>query len=347
MNTTIYTLTHKKFDVPPDKTYQPLQVGAAAHDDLGYLRDDTGDNISALNCYYSELTGVYWVWKNVKDTDIVGVCHYRRFLLNDQELILTKREIESLLGEYDILTSKALDLNFSYYYGFGENHCPTDIDDTIDVIRKLYPDFSVLFEERVHENHTYFGNIMYCKKEIFDDYCAFLFPIFEELHKIIDLDSYDEYHRRLFGFISEFLLFVWCEYKNLKVKECKVGIIGEKKETRETKEKIYEFLNKKDVQGAKAYFLSVRKNRPDILMEASDITGELHLCLEIISICEYEELKLGKIITPLELSYHELISWVNQLNKDVISGHAKEKANTSGVAIDIAKTLMDAKLKEP
>lgn len=166
MKTTIYTLTHKIFDLPTDKTYQPLQVGAACHDDLGYLRDDTGENISSLNCYYSELTGLYWVWKNVTDMDIVGVCHYRRFLLNEKEYVLTKHEIENLLTEYDILTSMSLDLNFSYYYGFGENHCPTDLDDTIKVLRMLYPDFALLFEKRVHENHTYFGNIMYCKKEL-------------------------------------------------------------------------------------------------------------------------------------------------------------------------------------
>ena len=58
-------------------------VGHATHEDAGYLADDTGDNISAKNCYYSELTGLYWVWKNVKDPDYVGVCHYRRYLLND------------------------------------------------------------------------------------------------------------------------------------------------------------------------------------------------------------------------------------------------------------------------
>lgn len=43
--------------------YQPLQVGREEKEDLGYLCDNTGDNISAENCYYSELTGLYWIWK--------------------------------------------------------------------------------------------------------------------------------------------------------------------------------------------------------------------------------------------------------------------------------------------
>ena len=51
MDLTIYTLTHKHFTKPDDNMYVPLQVGTAINSPLGYLRDDTGDNISALNGY--------------------------------------------------------------------------------------------------------------------------------------------------------------------------------------------------------------------------------------------------------------------------------------------------------
>ena len=37
-----------------------------------------------------------------------------------------------------------------------------------------------------------------------------------------------------------------------------------------------EYFDRADVDGAKAYFLQAKKERPDLLMEASDITGELH-----------------------------------------------------------------------
>ena len=62
MKIKIFALTHKKFEVPQDKMYQPLQVGREEKEDLGYLCDNTGDNISAENCYYSELTGLYWIY---------------------------------------------------------------------------------------------------------------------------------------------------------------------------------------------------------------------------------------------------------------------------------------------
>ena len=81
MDMKIYTLTHKKFNVPPDPLYVPLQVGREGKADLGYLCDNTGENISALNCYYSELTGLYWIWKNDHETECVGTCHYHRYVI--------------------------------------------------------------------------------------------------------------------------------------------------------------------------------------------------------------------------------------------------------------------------
>lgn len=163
MSVKIYTMTHKKFDVPNDPMYVPLQVGAEGKEPLGYVRDNTGENISALNCYYSELTGVYWIWKNDTESDIVGVCHYRRYLLNEKGVMFRKEEIEKLLSEYDCLTSRLLTLDFSYHYGFSDNHNVRDLDVTGEVIREKYPEDYPLFEKLVHENHTYFGNICVMK----------------------------------------------------------------------------------------------------------------------------------------------------------------------------------------
>ena len=79
-NIKIYIAAHKKTELPQKDGYIPLQVGAALHDDLGYLKDDVGDNISSKNPNFCELTGLYYIWKNEK-ADIVGLSHYRRFFL--------------------------------------------------------------------------------------------------------------------------------------------------------------------------------------------------------------------------------------------------------------------------
>ncbi len=48
----------------------------------GVLHDNVGENISDLNPHLNEVTALYWVWKHpeVRQSEFVGFCHYRRFL---------------------------------------------------------------------------------------------------------------------------------------------------------------------------------------------------------------------------------------------------------------------------
>ena len=90
----IYCMAHKKYEKLNNDIYIPLQVGAALHNSLGYHSDNTGDNISERNPYYSELTGLYWLYKNDSDCDITGLCHYRRYFINERNEVLLKEDIE-------------------------------------------------------------------------------------------------------------------------------------------------------------------------------------------------------------------------------------------------------------
>ena len=71
--------THKKYEMPTDDLYLPIHVGAELNKDkdLGYQKDNVGDNISDKNDRYSELTALYWAWKHV-DAEYIGLAHYRR-----------------------------------------------------------------------------------------------------------------------------------------------------------------------------------------------------------------------------------------------------------------------------
>ena len=73
----IIVATHKKYDMPKDSCYLPIHVGKEEKKDIGYIGDNTGENISKKNPYYCELTGMYWAWKNL-NSDYVGLVHYRR-----------------------------------------------------------------------------------------------------------------------------------------------------------------------------------------------------------------------------------------------------------------------------
>lgn len=75
----VVVATHKPYRMPKDPMYMPLFVGKALRKDVdfGFMGDNTGDNISSRNSWYSELTGLYWLWKNV-DVPYLGLVHYRR-----------------------------------------------------------------------------------------------------------------------------------------------------------------------------------------------------------------------------------------------------------------------------
>lgn len=78
----IYAVYHKNYAIAPSDFIQPIQVGKFFSKlDLGFASDDTGDNIAEKNKTYSELTALYWVWKNLPniDSDYIGLCHYRRY----------------------------------------------------------------------------------------------------------------------------------------------------------------------------------------------------------------------------------------------------------------------------
>ncbi len=320
MKETIYVFTHKTFEEPTDPMYMPIHVGRAAYagEDarlLSYLGDDTGDNISAENCYYSELTGMYWAWKN-STAEIIGTAHYRRYLLDPtrKDAIYTKEGILRDLEHYDVITTKELELNEPYIEGFASHHKISYFDETRRVIADLYPEYLEEFCQLSEEYRTYFGNMLICRRELFDDYCKWLFAILFELQSRIEIVEEDSYHRRIFGFISEFLQFVYIKHHGFLVRECMVGMLGEKAEVRETKEGVAPYLVVGDIEGAKRYLLEARKKRPDLMMEASDITGELHLCMEIIAIAEREQSVYGENILSHGYSYRDLMRYGNALN---------------------------------
>lgn len=77
---------HKKYFSYEDDIITPIYVGAKTNkENLKYLKDSTGDNISEKNENFCELTGIYWIWKNV-DADFYGMMHYRRYLSFEDRL---------------------------------------------------------------------------------------------------------------------------------------------------------------------------------------------------------------------------------------------------------------------
>lgn len=65
----------------------PIQLGFdETHIELGIQKDNVGDNRGDKHPYYSELSGLYWIWKNI-DAEYKGLFHHRRaFTLQNESL---------------------------------------------------------------------------------------------------------------------------------------------------------------------------------------------------------------------------------------------------------------------
>ena len=76
----LFVSAHRPAAFPSGGSILPIQVGAENASELfeNTLHDNEGENISALNPMYCELTAQYWAWKNA-DADYYGFCHYRRY----------------------------------------------------------------------------------------------------------------------------------------------------------------------------------------------------------------------------------------------------------------------------
>ena len=250
----IFVITHKKFQkVSRDPVYVPLLVGADHNTgESNYLKDNSiEDNISEKNSSFCELTGAYWIWKSVNE-DIVGLCHYRRYFCLSKRLfprmtILSEKQIKRILQSYDII----LPAKNNYEYNnkpskefFAENHDPDVWEKCKRIIKIRHQEYMSDFEWFEEETTGYCYNMLIASKDIFDAYHEWLFDILFELEKITDLSKYNNYNTRMYGFVSERLINVWCHHQKLRIKEMPVYNVDSPNILIKISQKVMRDLNK-------------------------------------------------------------------------------------------------------
>lgn len=222
---------HKPYQMPKDSVYMPLHVGKALHPeiDLGFQTDDTGDNISALNASYSELTGLYWLWKNC-DADFKGLVHYRRYLAspdsrkrhakNRFERIASGNEIRELLRKSDIILPRKR----NYYIETMQSHYAHTLPEihlveTRRILEDRFPEYLPAFDHVMQSRSGHMFNMFIMSKEKLNEYCTWLFDILKDLTKRINPSQYDAFNARFPGRVSELLLDVWLETNGYSYEE--------------------------------------------------------------------------------------------------------------------------------
>ena len=233
---TVIIAAHKKYQMPSDSMYLPVHVGAAGKDSIeNYQRDDEGENISELNPYFCELTGLYWAWKNL-NAEYIGLAHYRRhFSLHPWskdkwDAVLRKTEIESDLGRVKVVVPKKrwyyIETLYSHY---AHTHYASHLDETRKIMEERYPEYVNSFDRAVKQRWGYMFNMMIMERGLFNDYCFWLFDILFELRRRIGKEAeenLDKFQSRFYGRISEIIFNAWLleqkrtgKIKSMEVKE--------------------------------------------------------------------------------------------------------------------------------
>ena len=225
--------------------YIPVGLGKANFSS-GWLRDNTGDNISNKNPYYGEYSFHYWFWKNelkdLEDNSWIGFCTYRRFWLKENSEEKHGKEIEN-----KILSKMPVD--WDNYETILANHVYIDglklmkvlkygklalIKNPLAIFKKyrnirfnfdMFHGVGILdkainlLEEKDREDFRKFTlnnnsfnqcNLFMCKSKILlNNYYEVIFGWFEKLEKVFGFsnDSYEK--QRLYGFLAERFLSYW------------------------------------------------------------------------------------------------------------------------------------------
>lgn len=230
MNLQVFIASHKPYEPVKkyiDDAYFFIQVGQKNKPLIdGFISDDGNPSISDKNANYSELTALYYIWKEIQ-RDYVGLVHYRRIFSGKNLSLfkykgLGKHQIENYLKTSDIILPKAVKLRVSIEKNYADNHFINDLEITKAVIEKLYPDYLDSFNDFLGSKRIYLYNMFIMNKVLFNQYAKWLFDILFEVEKQVDLKNYDAYQKRLFGFLAERLFNVWLKKANLKIKEVPV-----------------------------------------------------------------------------------------------------------------------------
>ena len=243
---------HKATYVPNDDVYLPIQVGKAnSKIDLGFQGDDEGKNISEKGNKVVGQVLVKWTgiledqatWKNLKDIDYIGLCHYRRFFdfsfrpfIQKEAKNITESQLRANLDclkidknieDYDVVlpTSSSFKINIFERHSINLNFM--DLCVMEEIVLKLYPDYRESLESVFyHKQDVPQRNMFIMKREVFEQYCEFLFKILFEVEKHIKLSPY-AYYRRVYGFMGEMLLPLFCYHNKLKIRRQRILFVDE------------------------------------------------------------------------------------------------------------------------
>ncbi len=191
-----------------NKSYiYPIQVGASLTDRrIADLQDNHGDNISAKNCNYCELTATYYAWKH-SHVAYKGICHYRRvFDISERQM----QELLEMEQEWDVI----LPYPSIHYPNISAQHYryvkEDDWNAMLRALKEIAPEYLEAYEKSVAGGEQYFCNfnMLIAKAPVFDDYCSFLFSVLTRTEELTTPRGWERADR-FAGYLGENLTMIY------------------------------------------------------------------------------------------------------------------------------------------
>lgn len=225
-------LTHKDFLLP-------FSLGTLGFNDFKVIRCEKSTFVE--NKYYAEISGLMQFYSDNKDKiendDIISACSYRRyhFMVNedrfvnsfDYEDFLEKNDIvvntkECLYKEHPYTALELYGINEGNQNGLNDGGRSIDLIQCRDVIRDEYPDMMTAVDKvLMSTDGLHYRNMFAMKGNLFKEYMKFLINVlltFEEEH-LDRISTYPKSAIRVMGYLAEYLLNFFIEYKQLNKKE--------------------------------------------------------------------------------------------------------------------------------
>ncbi len=183
-----------------EKWMKSIQAGAALTDvRVADMLDNTGDNISEKNVNYSELTAMYWISRHIDD-DYLGLFHYRRILdVKEDDLYRIKENDIDVILPYPTI----------HYPDINEHHKrylkEQDWNAMLKALEECAPAYAKVLPDVFADKYFYNYNMLIARKQVFRDYCNWLFPILKRTEELSTPRGWERADRYI-GYLGESLM---------------------------------------------------------------------------------------------------------------------------------------------
>lgn len=183
----IYTVYHKPLPLPETDALHPIDAGRTDGEHLAFEQN------------LSELRAHYWVWKNAPGADMIGFFHFRRYLdfeakpgkapyriVKEPDASRYRSEVLlPLLQDAEIIAPRPEYTGLTVWerYAIFPGQDIRDLQTVYRILSETEPSYRSAADAYLNGREEYYGNLFLMRKEIFRNYCAWLFPILKAFRK--------------------------------------------------------------------------------------------------------------------------------------------------------------------